>query len=68
MKFKTAYKIAGKRLIRLSLILTLTKIATIIISVNKEDTKVSNKAKKYPINNPIPPKICNNAIIVLNFL
>ncbi len=59
---------AGNVLVILSLTLTLTKIAVIIISVNEADTKVNNKEKYNPINNPKPATNCNDAINFLNFL
>ena len=68
MKFNITYEIAGKISIILSLILILTKIAAIIISVSKADTKVNNKGKYNPINNPKPAINCNDAINFLNFL
>ena len=68
MKFKIAYKIAGRILVILSLILSLTKIAVIIISVNKADTIVNNKEKYNPINSPRPPRNCKDAITFLNLL
>ena len=68
MKFNITYEIAGKILIILSLILILTKTAAIIISVSKADTKVNNKEKYKPINNPNPAINCNDAINFLNFL
>ena len=68
MKFNITYEIAGKILIILSLILILTKIAASIISVSKADTKVNNKGKYNPINNPKAAINCNDAINFLNFL